>query len=234
MLLEARAIDAGYGKVPVLHGVALGVAAGECVAILGPNNAGKSTLLKVLSGLVGVWRGSLLFEGADITPDGPSERVRRGLIQVPEGRHVFPDLTVAENLIVGGLRLGSRRARRARLERVYDSFKPLYKLRHRPAGVLSGGEQQLVAIARGLMAEPRVLMLDEPSLGLSPVAVDLVFGTLLGLKQESLTMIVVEQNVQFCFDLASRGYVLRQGRVVSQVEAMEHLTADELRQAYLG
>ena len=233
MLLEVERIDAGYGKVAVLHDVSLGIEAGECVAILGSNNAGKSTLLRVISGLIPGRGGRVRFDGHDITADPSGSRVRRGLVQVPEGRHVFADLTVEENLLLGGLRLSSSRARRAKLTEMYDTFALLHPLRLRQAGTLSGGEQQVAVIARGLMAEPRILLLDEPTLGLSPVAVDGVLEVLLGIRKSGTTMVVVEQNVQLCFDLCSRGYVLRQGRVVI-ADSMTQLTAEELKRAYFA
>ncbi|MFI5279916.1 MAG: ABC transporter ATP-binding protein [Gemmatimonadales bacterium] len=233
MLLEVEGISAGYGKVAVLHGVTLGVDAGECVAILGSNNAGKSTLLRVISGLIPERGGRVRFDDQDITADPSGRRVRRGLVQVPEGRHVFADLTVEENLLLGGLRLRGGQARRAKLTEMYETFAILRGLRLRQAGTLSGGEQQVVVIARGLMAEPRILLLDEPTLGLSPVAVDGVLEVLLGIRTSGTTMVVVEQNVQLCFDLCSRGYVLRQGRVVI-ADSMEKLTAEELKRAYFA
>ena len=233
MLLDVQAVTAGYGKVAVLHEVSLGVAAGECVAILGSNNAGKSTLLRVLSGIVPARGGKVLFDNHDITADSPGRRVRRGLVQIPEGRHVFADLTVEENLLLGGLRLGSGRSRRVRLAEMYDTFPLLRGMRLRHAGTLSGGEQQLVAVTRGLMAEPKILFLDEPSLGLSPVAVDRVLDVLVDIRKTGTTMVIVEQNVQLCFDLCSRGYVLRQGRVVI-AESMEKLSAEELKRAYFA
>lgn len=233
MLLEVDGISAGYGKVAVLHGVTLGIESGECVAILGSNNAGKSTLLRLISGLIPNRGGRVRFDGHDITADPSSRRVERGLVHVPEGRHVFPDLTVEENLLLGGLRLGTGRARRAKMAEMYDTFEVLRRLRLRQAGTLSGGEQQVVVIARGLMAEPKVLFLDEPTLGLSPVAVDGVLEVLLGIRKSGTTMVVVEQNVQLCFDLCSRGYVLRQGRVVIAA-SMDNLTGEELRRAYFA
>jgi len=233
VLLEVEAVDAGYGRIAVLHAVSLGVAAGECVALLGSNNAGKSTLLRVVSGLIDGRGGRVRFDERDITGDSSSARVRRGLVHIPEGRHLFADLTVEENLLLGGLRLGGGRARRAKLEEIYETFEILRRLRPRQAGTLSGGEQQVVAIARGLMAEPKILLLDEPTLGLSPIAVDGVLDVLLGIRTRGTTMLVVEQNVQLCFDLCSRGYVLRQGRVVI-ADSMERLTAEELKRAYFA
>ena len=233
MLLEVDGISAGYGKVAVLHGVGLGIEGGECVAILGSNNAGKSTLLRVISGLIPGRGGRVRFDGRDITVDSSGRRVRRGLVQVPEGRHVFADLTVEENLLLGGLRLPGPKARRAKLLEIYETFALLRRLRLRQAGTLSGGEQQVVVIARGLMAEPKILLLDEPTLGLSPVAVDGVLDVLAGIRKGGTTMVIVEQNVQLCFDLCARGYVLRQGRVVV-ADRMEKLTAEELRRAYFA
>ncbi len=233
MLLEVDGISAGYGKVAVLHGVSLGIEGGECVAILGSNNAGKSTLLRVISGLIPGRGGRVRFDGQDITADSSSRRVERGLVHVPEGRHVFADLTVEENLLLGGLRLGNGRARRAKMADMYETFEVLRRLRQRQAGTLSGGEQQLVVIARGLMAAPKILFLDEPTLGLSPVAVDGVLEVLLGIRESGTTMVIVEQNVQLCFDLCSRGYVLRQGRVAI-AGSMEKLTGEELKRAYFA
>lgn len=233
MLLDVRELTAGYGKVAVLHGVSLAVERGECVAILGPNNAGKSTLLRVLSGLLAPRAGRVVFDDRDITAASPKRRVAHGIVQVPEGRHVFADLSVEENLIVGGLRLGDGRARRAKLAEIYDLFPPLRAMRARLAGAMSGGEQQLLAIARGLMAEPRILLIDEPSLGLSPVAIDRVIDVLTRIRDAGTTMLLVEQNVQFCFALCRRGYVLRAGKVVI-TEAIETLSTEALVRAYFA
>ncbi len=233
MLLEVDRVSAGYGKVAVLHEVSVGVEAGECVAVLGSNNAGKSTLLRVLSGLVPGRGGAVRFEEHDITTESSGRRVRRGLVQIPEGRHVFGDLTVEENLLLGGLRLEGGPRRRVKLAEMYDRFPLLRQAKGRLAGTLSGGEQQVMVIARGLMAEPKLLLLDEPTLGLSPVAVDGVLEVLVGIRKAGTTMLVVEQNVQLCFDLCGRGYVLRQGRVVI-AERMDRLTPDALRQTYFA
>jgi branched-chain amino acid transport system ATP-binding protein len=233
VLLDVQGLTAGYGKVAVLHDVSVGVSAGECVAVLGSNNAGKSTLLRVISGLLPARGGRVTFDEHDITRDSPGRRVSRGLVQVPEGRHVFADLTVEENLLLGGLRLGGGASRRKKLDEMYETFPLLRAMRLRQAGTLSGGEQQLAVIARGLMAEPKILLLDEPSLGLSPVAVNRVLDVLLGIRKTGTTMVVVEQNVQLCFDLCSRGYVLRQGHVV-MAESMDTLSAEDLKRAYFA
>lgn len=233
MLLDVQRLSAGYGSVAVLHEVSVQIGAGECVAILGSNNAGKSTLLRVVSGLIPGRGGRVLFDGEDITTESSGRRVVRGLVHVPEGRHVFADLTVEENLLLGGLRLRSGRARRAKVTEMYETFPILQRLRQRQAGTLSGGEQQVAVIARGLMAEPKILLLDEPTLGLSPVAVDGVLDVLLGIRKGGMTMVVVEQNVQLCFDLCSRGYVLRQGRVVI-TDTMDKLSAEDLKRAYFA
>ncbi len=233
MLLEVGQVTAGYGKVAVIHEIRLGVERGECVAVLGPNNAGKSTLLKVISGLLEPRAGRVFFDGEDITADSPKRRVGRGIIHVPEGRHVFADLSVEENLLVGGLRLGDRRARRAKLAEIYGIFPPLRAMRARLAGAMSGGEQQLLAIARGLMAEPRILLLDEPSLGLSPVAIDRVIEILVRIRDSGTTMLLIEQNAQLCFELCRRGYVLRNGRVVI-ADTTEKLSTEALQRAYFA
>ncbi|MFI0370612.1 ABC transporter ATP-binding protein [Actinomadura sp. 1N219] len=231
-LLEVRDLRAGYGKVPVLQGVSLHVDAGESVALLGPNNAGKTTLLRCLSGLVTPTGGQCLLRGDDLTGLGPVGRVDSGIVQVPEGRHVFADLTVEDNLRVGASRL-PRGRRAARLDRLYEQLPPLAPLRRRRAGALSGGEQQLVAVGRALMADPSVLLVDEPSLGLSPVAVDQVIDVFRALQRADTTMLFVEQSAALAMDLCTRGYVLRKGAVAHRGDARD-LTDETIKRVYLS
>lgn len=217
-MLEIRNLHAGYGKVAILHDVSLNVARGECVALLGPNNAGKTTLLRTISGLVRASRGSIIVNGEDITnlPSGPI--VARGVVQIPEGRHVFKDLSVEDNLLIGASRLRPDARRRA-LAEIYGRFPLLDELKGRRAGNLSGGQQQAVAIARALVAEPILLLIDEPTLGLSPVAIDDVFAMLQSLQRSGATIFLSEQNAQLSLELCSRGYVLSKGEVVLQGDA---------------
>jgi branched-chain amino acid transport system ATP-binding protein len=232
-LLEVRGLHGGYGAVEVLHGVDLDVREGETVALLGSNGAGKSTLNNLLSGLYRPWSGQILFEGADLTRAHSRDVVRAGLIQVPEGRRIFPNLTVLENLELGAFTRA--RARRAtNLERAFTLFPRLRERIGQAAGTLSGGEQQMLAIGRGLMAEPRLLILDEPSLGLSPLLVEELFGLIGRLREEGLAVLLVEQNVGQSLELADRAYVLENGRVRFSGLPSALLGSDELRRAYLG
>jgi branched-chain amino acid transport system ATP-binding protein len=232
-LLAVRGLRAGYDGVPVLHGVDLDVAAGEIVAVLGSNGAGKSTLNNNLSGLYPALDGSIRFDGADITGTAPARIVAAGLIQVPEGRRIFPNLTVRENLELGSYRRG--RARRAQnRDRALAVFPRLRERLAQTAGTLSGGEQQMLAIGRGLMAEPRLLILDEPSLGLSPLLVEEMFGLIAQLHREGLAMLLVEQNVVQSLAIASRAYVIENGRIVLSGSAAELRDDPALQRAYLG
>lgn len=212
-MLELKRVCAGYSKVSVIHDATVHVAKGECVALLGPNNAGKTTLLRTISGLVRATAGSITVDGRDITNVHSNSIVTQGVIQIPEGRHIFGSLSVEENLIVGATRLDGRR-RKAALERMYERFPLLRELQNRRAGTLSGGQQQMLAIARALMADPVVLLVDEPTLGLSPVAIDEVFTILQSLQKDGATILLSEQNAELSLDLCSRGYVLSKGRIV--------------------
>jgi branched-chain amino acid transport system ATP-binding protein len=232
-LLAVRGLVAGYAGVAVLRGVDLDVAEGEIVAVLGANGAGKTTLNNALSGIVCPAAGSIRFAGAEIAGAAPKRIVAAGLVQVPEGRRIFPNLTVRENLLLGSYRrAGARRA--ANLERVAATFPRLAERLNQPAGTLSGGEQQMLAIGRGLMAEPRLLILDEPSLGLSPLLVEEMFALIGALHREGLSIILVEQNVVQSLALAQRAHVLENGRIVLAGPAAELREDPALRRAYLG
>jgi len=232
-MLEVRGLHAGYGEVEVLHGVDIDVAEGEVVAVLGSNGVGKSTLNNNLSGLYRPFGGSIRFAGEDITGVNPARIVERGLIQVPEGRRVFPDLSVLENLELGSYRRG--RAQRARsLERVTGVF-PLLKERFgQRAATLSGGEQQMLAIGRGLMSEPRLLILDEPSLGLSPILVDGMFALVAELNRQGLSILLIEQNAVQSLEAAHRAYIIEHGVVAMSGPARELGANPQLRARYLG
>jgi branched-chain amino acid transport system ATP-binding protein len=232
-MLEVRDLVAGYGLTRVLEGVSLSVGAGEIVAVLGSNGAGKTTLNMAISGLVRPRSGEVLFEGARISGLSPAQIMARGLIQVPEGRKIFPNLNVRENLELGSYRRA--RANRARnLERVFDTFPRLRERVAQGAGTLSGGEQQMLAIGRGMMAEPRLLILDEPSLGLSPLLVEEMFGLIRRLHGEGLAIMLVEQNVAQSLDIADRAYVLEHGGFVLAGPAARVREDPELKRAYLG
>jgi len=232
-MLEVRALHAGYGQMKVLHGVDLAVGAGEIVALLGSNGAGKSTLNNNISGLYRPTGGQVLFEGADITGLGPAHIVDLGVIQVPEGRRVFPNLSVRENLELGGYRRGRAR-RAANMKRVTGIFPRLGERIGQLAGTLSGGEQQMLAIGRAMMAEPRLLILDEPSLGLSPLLVEEMFGLIGTLSGQGLAIFLVEQNVMQSLDLADRAYVIENGQVVLSGAATDLRDDPQLKKSYLG
>ena len=232
-LLDVRGLRGGYGAVEVLRGVDLQVADGEIVALLGSNGAGKSTLNNVLSGIYPAWAGTVQFDGQDLTGAHTRRVVQAGLIQVPEGRKVFPNLSVLENLELGSF-TRARERRAANLERVFGIFPRLKERTTQLAGTLSGGEQQMLAIGRGLMAEPRLLILDEPSLGLSPLLVQELFALIGQIYRDGLAVLLVEQNVGQSLDIAQRAYVLENGAIRFSGPSAELLASDELRRAYLG
>ncbi|KMO26937.1 ABC transporter ATP-binding protein [Methylobacterium aquaticum] len=232
-MLEVSGIRAGYGATEVLRGLDLTVKAGEIVAVLGANGVGKTTLNKVLSGIVPARTGEIRFDGQPITTASAAAIVEAGLIHVPEGRKIFPNLSVRENLVLGSYRRG--RARRAQtIERVFSTFPRLRERAAQAAGTLSGGEQQMLAIGRGLMAEPRLLILDEPSLGLSPLLVEEMFTLVRTLNQEGLPIMLVEQNVVQSLDLATRAYILENGTVALSGDAATLAADPALRRTYLG
>jgi len=233
MLLEVQNLDAGYGAVPVLRGVSMQVAPGEVIAVLGSNGAGKTTLNRVLSGLMPPWAGSVRFEDTDVTGRDASLMVEAGLVHVPEGRRVFPNLSVRENLELGSYRRA--RANRARnFDLVVSIFPRLKERLAQAAGTLSGGEQQMLAIGRGLMAEPKLLILDEPSLGLSPLLVEEMFSLIERIRDEGPGILLVEQNVVQSLAIASRAYMLENGNIVLEGPAAVLRDDPQLKKAYLG
>jgi len=232
-LLDIRALHGGYGRIEVLRGVDLQVGAGEIVALLGSNGAGKSTLNNTVCGIERAWSGTVRFDGQDLTRAHYRDVVKAGLIQVPEGRKVFPNLSVLENLALGSF-TRARERRSANLERVFSIFPRLKERTVQKAGTLSGGEQQMLAIGRGLMAEPRLLILDEPSLGLSPLLVEELFTLIRRLHADGLAVLLVEQNVGQSLEIADRAYVLENGSVRFQGLPAELLASAELKRAYLG
>ncbi len=232
-MLEVAALRAGYGPIEVLRGIDLTVAAGEIVALLGSNGAGKSTLNNNISGLYRPFGGNIRFDGKDIAGTPSMQIVEAGLVQVPEGRRVFPNLTVRDNLELGSYRRG-KPARTQNLERVLTTFPRLRERLRQAAGTLSGGEQQMLAIGRGLMAEPRLLILDEPSLGLSPLLVEEMFALIGRLNADGLSILLVEQNVMQSLTIAHRAYVLENGRIALQGLAAELAEHPDLRKSYLG
>src|SRR5947209_5978003 len=215
-LLDIVGLRAGYGDVPVLRGIDLSIPAGSVTALIGANGAGKTTLLRAISGIIPSDAGTIHYDGQDIVGMPPHEIVRAGLVQVPEGRRLFPEMTVHENLLVGSSSRGARRKRGENLAMVLDLFPKVRERQSQLAGTLSGGEQQMVAIARALMALPRLLLLDETSLGLAPIVIDEIFVAVRRLATEGLTILVVEQNTALALEVADHGYVLEQGRFAIQ------------------
>jgi branched-chain amino acid transport system ATP-binding protein len=233
-LLRLEAVDAFYGDLQALADVSFEVNDGEIVALVGANAAGKSTTLRVISGLVNPRRGRVLLNGDDLGSLPAHERVDRGIVQVPEGRRLFPFMTVAENLLLGAHASRARADRERTLAHVYGLFPVLGERRTQLAGSLSGGEQQMCAIGRALMARPKLLMLDEPTLGLAPVLVARIFETVRTINGQGVTVLLVEQNVRQALTLAHRACVLESGRLVLEGQARQLLGDDRLKRAYLG
>ena len=232
-MLEISGIHAGYGQTAVLRGIDMQIGPGEIVALLGSNGVGKTTLNNVISGFIAPTAGEVRFDGERLTGRRPREIVAMGIAQVPEGRRVFPNLTVAENLELGAFRRAGAR-KRQNFDHVCSIFPRLAERLEQIAGTLSGGEQQMLAIGRGLMSEPRLLILDEPSLGLSPLLVEEMFALVTRINAEGVAVLLVEQNVMQSLGVAGRAYVLEQGQLVMQGTAAEMLADPKLRQAYLG
>jgi branched-chain amino acid transport system ATP-binding protein len=233
-VLEAERITAGYGPIDILHDVSLGVRHGEIVSIIGPNGAGKSTAFKAIVGLIRPRLGRVRFAGADITGLRPDLVLRRGLAYVPQGRIVFPQMTVLENLEMGAYIERDAARVAATLERVYALFPVLAERRKQKAGTMSGGEQQMVAIGRALMTTPKLILLDEPSLGLAPKFVTLIFDKLVEMRQAGYTLMLVEQNAARALTIADRGYVLELGRNRFEGAGAQLLTDPEVKRLYLG
>jgi branched-chain amino acid transport system ATP-binding protein len=234
-MLELHEVRAGYGKIEVLHGLSLTVGKGEIVTIIGANGAGKSTLLKTISGLVKPASGRVNFGGESIAGVGVEAIVSRGLVQIPEGRQLFGSMSVEENLELGGYtrRRGGRPVAE-KLSRVFALFPRLQERLRQQAGTLSGGEQQMLAIARALMAEPSLLLLDEPSMGLAPIVVRDIFASLRGLNEEGLTMVLVEQDARIALSLAHRGLVMERGKIVLEGESRALLEDPDVQAIYFG
>jgi branched-chain amino acid transport system ATP-binding protein len=232
-LLDVQGLYAGYGETKVLRGVELSVSPGEIVAVLGSNGVGKSTLNRTISGVVRARAGSIRFDGAAVEREKSSTIVARGLIHVPEGRRIFPNLSVRENLDLGSYRRATER-RAANRDRVFTIFPRLYERQLQRAGTLSGGEQQMLAIGRGLMAEPRLLILDEPSLGLSPLLVEELFALITRINADGVSVLLVEQNVVQTLDIAHRAYILADGKFVMSGAAADLRADPALKRTYLG
>ena len=233
-MLEVRGLDAAYGELRALVGVGVEVGAEEIVALVGSNGAGKTTLLRCIAGLTRPRAGRVLWQGEDLTGVPPHRVVERGVAMVPEGRRLFGHMTVAENLALGAFSARARAERRATLDRVYAIFPRLAERRRQLAGALSGGEQQMVAIGRALMTRPRLLMLDEPSLGLAPRVVESMLTVLAEISRAGVGVFLVEQNVRAALGLAHRAYVLEHGQIVGQGRSRDVLADPEVRRAYLG
>ena len=233
-MLEVSGIDVFHGDVQALWGVTFTVNQGEIVTIVGSNGAGKTTTLRTISGVLHPAAGRINFDGEDISQMPAHRIVELGIAQIPEGRRLWPGLTVTENLDLGAFHPRARRNRDSSLQRVFDLFPRLMERRSQLAGTLSGGEQQMLAIARGLMARPRLLMLDEPSLGLAPILVEEVFRIVREINEQGVTVLLVEQNVRRTLELAHRGYVLETGRIAMSGTSAELLGSEHVKQAYLG
>ncbi len=233
-LLEIRGLSAGYGRIDAVRNVSLTVARGQLVALVGANGAGKTTLLRAISGVHKISGGSVLFEGRDITRRRPAERVRLGICQVPEGRQVFGPLSVADNLLLGAFTACDRRLVADDMERMYTLFPILKQKAAQAAGTLSGGQQQMLAMARALMGRPRLLLLDEPSMGLAPLLVREILAAVDDLRRQGITIFLIEQNAQAALSIADRGHVIESGELVLSGSGEELLGNEQVRKAYLG
>ena len=234
-MLRIEGLSTGYSARPVLSGVSINVEAGQFVAIVGPNGAGKTTLFKTISGILKPSAGTITFEGHDLLSTAPSRRPHLGIAHVPEGRQVFPSLTVMENLEMGAVTEAGRRDWKSNIERIFEWLPVLAERRSQFAGTLSGGQQQMLAIGRGLASSPKLLMLDEPSMGLAPTTADLIFDRLIEIRRQTkLTILLVEQRVAEALESADHGYVLEAGRVALEGDKQTLRADDRVRRAYLG
>jgi branched-chain amino acid transport system ATP-binding protein len=234
MLLEIKNLHVSYGAIRALHGVSLGIDRGEIVTLIGSNGAGKTTLLRTISGLLRSTTGEISFDGSPIQAKPPHEIVRRGVSQSPEGRQIFANLTVRENLLIGGYQQTSKQKLHEDIERAYHLFPVLSERREQKAGTLSGGEQQMLAIGRALMQRPRLLLLDEPSLGLAPLIVRKIFEIIREINAAGTTVFLVEQNAKQALGIAHRAYVLQTGNVIKTADAKTLLADPDVQAAYLG
>jgi branched-chain amino acid transport system ATP-binding protein len=233
-MLEVENLEVNYGALTALHGVSLTIQSGEMIALVGPNGAGKSTLLKTIAGLLVPRAGVIRWDGKPLSAEPPQRIVESGVALVPEGRRLFTTMTVRENLELGAFTERAQKERRAQIERVYTIFPRLFERERQLAGSLSGGEQQMLALGRALMGLPRLLLLDEPSLGLAPRVVESIFSILAELHREGMSVLIVEQNVQGALNLARRAYILEGGKIVGEGEGQRLLQDDHVRAAYLG
>ena len=234
MMLKICDVEMGYGESKVLFGTSLEVNEKEIVSLLGSNAAGKTTLIKGVSGVNKVWSGKIYFEDHDITNMSPEERVELGIIQCPEGRQLFPTMTVLDNLRMGAYSKRGRKSFENNLEKVFSIFPKLEERKTQLAGSMSGGEQQMCAIGRALMANPKLLILDEPSLGLAPIVTQQVFNTIEKIREDDITILLVEQNVQKSLKMSDRAYVLESGNIVLSGKGKDLLGDDNLKKSYLG
>lgn len=234
-MLEIQGLHSGYGKSEVIRGVSLKVDEGEIVTIIGPNGAGKTTLFQTIFGFLQARKGTIRFEGHDLVKEAPIERVQRGITMVPQGRNVFPYMSIRDNLEVGGYTVSDRAELEGRVKMAFKMFPILKARATQNAGTLSGGEQQMLVIARALMVRPKFLMLDEPSLGISPLIVKEIFKNIQSINQDQdTTILVVEQNANVALKVAHRGYVMEGGEIIMSGSAEEFLNSDRVKKAYLG
>ena len=233
-MLKISDLEVDYGNLKIIQGVSMEINDGEMISLVGSNGAGKTTLLKAISGVKRPAAGSIVFNGEDLVGLSVPDIVERGVVQVPEGRKLFPQMTVQENLELGAYLKGPKKHRKESLDYVYEMLPDLKIKAAQPAGSLSGGQQQMVAIGRGMMSMPKMLIFDEPSIGLSPLLSDIMFDIIGKIKDSGVTIMLVEQNVQYALSMADRGYVLEQGKIAMDGRADELLANNDLKRAYLG